>query len=71
MIFSWGNHGLSLPSGKRLHKTMENHRKMVVLWEKHRKTIGKLWFYPLVNVYITMQNHNFHRTIHYFYGHFQ
>jgi hypothetical protein len=30
---------------------MENHRKMVVLWENHRKTIGKWWFYPLVNVY--------------------
>ena len=31
------------------------HRKMVVLWENHRKTIGKWWFYPLVNVYITME----------------
>ena len=26
---------------------------MVVLWESHRKTIGKWWLYPLVNVYIT------------------
>ena len=24
--------------------------KMLVLWENHRKTIGKWWFYPLVNV---------------------
>jgi hypothetical protein len=22
----------------------------VVLWENHRKTIGKWWFYPLVNI---------------------
>jgi len=22
----------------------------IVLWENHRKTIGKWWFYPLVNV---------------------
>ena len=37
---------------------MENHRKMVVLWENHRKTTGKWWFYPLVNVQKTMENHH-------------
>ena len=26
--------------------------------------------YPLVNVYITMENHHFNGKIHYFYGHF-
>jgi hypothetical protein len=27
----------------------QKHRKMVVFWENHRKTMGKWWFYPLVN----------------------
>ena len=34
----------------QMGKSWENHRKMVVLSENHRKTIGKWWFYPLVNV---------------------
>jgi hypothetical protein len=31
---------------------------MVVLWENHRKTIGKWWLYPLVNIQKTMENHH-------------
>ena len=34
-------------------KSLENHRKMVVLRENHRKIIGKWWFYPLVNIQTT------------------
>ena len=29
---------------------------MVVLWENHRKTIGKLWFYPLVMTNVAIEN---------------
>ena len=48
----------------------ENHRKtreMVVLWENDRKTIGKWWFYPLVNFHITDGKISiFNGQIHYF-----
>ena len=40
----------------------------------HSRTchISRNQFYPLVNCYITMENHHFFNgKIHYFYGHFQ
>jgi len=46
-------------------KPWENPGKTMGKWENHRKTIRKWWLYPLVNVYIAMENHHFNGTTHY------
>ena len=51
-------------------RSQESHSKNEVNRRNHQ-CITVLMIYPLVNVYITMENHHFSWKFHYFYGHFQ
>ena len=66
-------HATVQPQSWLKRSPVENHGKMVVLWENHRTTMGKWWFYPLVICYITDGKDPpfFMGKIHYFYGHVQ